>query len=105
MSQLRREPYHAGKNPIRSKNRFGWENGGMRFYFKGSASDIKLKQTIVEPADPPSDEDAEDEERDDEEEGSSDDEEGNLKPVAKSTKTAGASNDEDEYGESDDKSD
>ena len=88
------------------KNKPGWEDGGMRFYFKGRASDIELKQTTVEPADPPSDEDAEDEESsDDEEEGSSDDEEGNLKPVAKSTKTAGASNDEDEYGESDDKSD
>ena len=42
----------------------GWENRGLRFYFKGRASDITLKQKSVEPADPPQP-DTEDDESDD----------------------------------------
>ena len=52
-----------GKNQYTSADdrREGWENGGMRFYFKGRASDIKLRQTTVEPAEPQPDTDDENE--------------------------------------------
>ena len=55
-----------GKNRYTSADdrREGWENGGMKFYFKGSPSDITPKQTRVEPAEPQPD--PEDDESDDE---------------------------------------
>ena len=55
-----------GKNQYTSADdrREGWENGGMKFYFKGSPSDITPKQTRVEPAEPQPD--PEDDESDDE---------------------------------------
>ena len=31
----------------------GWENRGMRFYFKGKCSDVTKNQTKLEPAKPP----------------------------------------------------